>query len=87
MMMGIDALGRAAFGSSETGHPNMHYRSKLTLVVFISSLSLMGCSGEEDSTQQQKDHVFKNQTQTIDKARNVARQLDEAAGKQKEAAQ
>ncbi len=47
----------------------------LTLV-----LALGACGGDSDEAREErKDHVWKEQTQTIDKARDVGRQLDEAA--------
>ena len=63
-------------------------RGALTVVV---ALMLSACSGDEEpkaSTEAQKtDHVWKEQTQTIDKARDVGRLLGEAAARQEKAAQ
>jgi len=61
------------------------------LAALAACLLATGCSGDDEATtqseQQNKDHVWKEQTQAIDKARDVGRQLGEAAAKQREATQ
>jgi len=64
------------------------HRVALSVVV---ALMLSACSGDEEpkvSAEEQKtDHVWKEQTQAIDKARDVGRLLGEAAARQEKAAQ
>jgi PBP1b-binding outer membrane lipoprotein LpoB len=55
------------------------------LAVTVLALSLSGCSGEDD-TPTKDDHVFKEKTQAIDKARDVANVLKDGAARQSEAA-
>lgn len=53
-----------------------------TLLVLAGALVLAGCSGDDESaSKDDKDHVWKEQTKTIDKARDVGRQLQDAAKK------
>ena len=52
----------------------------------VLTLTLSGCSGDDESAKKE-DHVFKETTRTIDKAREVEGILKEAAEKQKKAAQ
>jgi hypothetical protein len=49
-------------------------------------LFLSGCSSEDDEGEV-KEHVWKDQVEAIDKAREVENVLKDAAGKQKKAAQ
>jgi hypothetical protein len=52
----------------------------------LLTVVLAGCSGDDDSAKN-KDHVFKETTQTIDRAREVEGILKDAAEKQKKAAE
>lgn len=56
-------------------------------IAFIgfAALSLSACS-QDDDAKTKDDHVFKEKTETIDKARDVASQLSGAAARQAEAA-
>ena len=66
---------------------NQTLRASLSaLAVSLLTLTLTGCSGDDESAKKQ-DHVFKETTRTIDKAREVEGILKEAAEKQKKAAQ
>ena len=61
----------------------------LNKVVFmlVSCLILFGCSDENDSSSatSQKDHVWKEQTDTIDKAKEVEGMMLESAAATREA--
>ncbi len=57
-----------------------------TVAVSLLTLVLTGCSGDDESAKEQ-DHVFKEMTQTIDRAREVEGILKDAAEKQKKAAE
>lgn len=60
-------------------------RLRLELAVLaVLALAVAGCSGEDE---EKKDHVFKEMTRTIDKAREVEGVLKDAAEKQKKAAE
>jgi hypothetical protein len=52
---------------------------------------MSGCSGDEEpqakSATPKGDHVWKQQVQAIDKARDVSRQVGEAAARQQKAAE
>lgn len=48
------------------------------LYIIVSCLILFGCS-DESSNSSQKDHVWKEQTDTIDKAKEVEGMLLESA--------
>ena len=56
----------------------------------VAILSLCGCSADEESKvsadAKQGEHILKDKTDTIDKARDVGRVLGEAAARQAEAA-
>jgi hypothetical protein len=56
-----------------------------------ASVVVGACSGDEEpkveAAAQKDDHVWKEKTGTIDKARDVGRQLEAAAARQKKAAQ
>ena len=59
---------------------------------FVAASVVVGaCSGDEEpkaeAAAQKDDHVWKEKTGAIDKARDVGRQLEEAAARQKKAAQ
>jgi hypothetical protein len=54
------------------------------IAIFVLGLFIAGCSGDEE---EKKDHVFKEKTRTIDKAREVEGILKDAAEKQKKAAE
>lgn len=58
----------------------------LLLFITITALgvSIAGCSGDEE---EKRDHVFKEKTRTIDKAREVEGILKDAAEAQKKAAE
>ncbi len=56
------------------------------VAVSLVTLVLIGCSGDDESAKEQ-DHVFKETTQTIDRAREVEGILKGAAEKQKKAAE
>ena len=53
------------------------------------ALVLGACSGDDEpqaeSGAQENDHVWKEQTEAIDKARDVGRQIGAAAARQEEA--
>lgn len=55
------------------------------IAVIALGLTISGCSGDDQEAKQ--DHVLKEQTQAIDKAREVDGMLKDAAGKQKKAAE
>lgn len=62
-------------------------RSSLRLtLLFALGLFLIGCSKQDDE-EEVKEHVWKDQVEAIDKAREVENVLRDAAGKQKKAAQ
>ncbi len=51
------------------------------IILALSVVALTGCtSGEEDKP---VDHVWKEQADTIDRARDAARDLEESAGKKR----
>ncbi len=58
---------------------------RLTLLLALGLL-LIGCSSQDDEGGV-KEHVWKDQVEAIDKAREVENVLKDAAGKQKKAAQ
>ena len=57
----------------------------------IVAVALSACSADDDSKAesgaQRTDHVLKAKTRTMDKARDVGRQIGEAAARQEKAAQ
>ena len=53
-------------------------------LVLAAGLSLSACSSEDNEVQ---EHVWKDQVEAIDKAREVENVIMDAAGKQKKAAQ
>ena len=57
---------------------------RLTLLLVLG-LFLIGCSKQDE--EEVKEHVWKDQVEAIDKAREVENVLRDAAGKQKKAAQ
>ena len=59
----------------------MHIVNRLTLVLLIAALG--ACStGSGEGTDVQGDHVWKTQTDALEKARQVEGLMDEAAGRQ-----
>ena len=66
---------------------NETLRSWISAVaVSLLTLALTGCSGDDEPAKKE-DHVFKETTRAIDKAREVEGILKDAAEKQKKAAQ
>lgn len=60
------------------------YRTPLCLGLFLAlGLVLAGCSDDQEST----EHVWKDQVETIDKAREVEDTLKDAADQRKKAAE
>jgi hypothetical protein len=56
------------------------------LAVLLASCTLASCSSDDESAKAKKpEHVWKEQTEAIDKARDVGRQLGDAAAKQRKA--
>ena len=58
------------------------------LLLVAATLAVAGCTeGEEEAAQPKQDHVFEEQTKALDKARDVGRQLEEAAKRKSDATQ
>jgi len=59
------------------------------LLLVAATLAVAGCTGgeEEEAAQPKQDHVFKEQTKALDKARDVGRQLEEAAKRKSDGTQ
>ncbi len=62
----------------------MNLRSVYLILPVALGLLVGGCSSEDNEP---KEHVWKDQVETIDKAREVEGMIQDAAGKQKKAAE
>ena len=85
-------LERALDGEKSMRIPIIGSRQAWHLAWFaVASVVLSACSGDEEpkagAAAEKDEHVWKEKTQTIDKARDVGRQLEEAAARQKKASQ
>lgn len=60
----------------------MYRRSIHLTLLALLGLLIAGCSSEDNDVE---DHVWKDQVETIDKAREVEGMIQDAAGKQKKA--
>lgn len=62
-------------------------KMKLISIIIFSALLLIACSDDEEKAKSktQGDHVWKEQTDTLDKARAVEGILEDAAQEQREA--
>jgi uncharacterized protein YcfL len=59
---------------------------KYRLILLIPFLLIGGCSsGDDETTQSNKEHVFSDQTQAIEKAKGVEQVLQTEADKQRQA--
>ncbi len=61
---------------------------KTVIILAAALMSFSACSGDEQGSSENKgsgDHVWKEQTQTIDKAKEVEGLLQDAAEKQRQA--
>jgi hypothetical protein len=59
---------------------------KYRLILFIPFLLIGGCSsGDDETTQSNKEHVFSDQTQALEKAKGVEQVLQTEADKQRQA--
>jgi uncharacterized protein YcfL len=59
---------------------------KYRLILFIPFLLIGGCSsGEDETTQSNKEHVFSDQTQALEKAKGVEQVLQTETDKQRQA--
>ena len=55
----------------------IHQRLAVTVLIVVATATLTAC-GNSDPDQEKADHVWKDKTEAIDKARDVQRQLDES---------
>ncbi|MES9857658.1 MAG: hypothetical protein ABW166_13800 [Sedimenticola sp.] len=59
---------------------------KYQIIILVSLLAVIGCSSEEGSATKSKstnEHIFKDQVQAIEKAKEVELLLQNAANKQR----
>lgn len=60
-------------------------RSIYAFCLLAAALWLTGCSPDHDDRARQGDHIWKSQTDTIDKAKSAVNQLDAAQAAQQRA--